>query len=165
MVIALCGYMGCGKSTLGKILANKLGIDFCDTDEYIEKKQNQSIPQIFEKSGESFFRQLESEALCELIKKDNILLSLGGGLPIAEQNKEILKKAYVIYLDVPFEECYSRIAQSDRPIVKSKSKDGLREHFENRTSHYRQVANLVVKYDTLDNMINEMQKIAREVLQ
>ena len=90
MVIALCGYMGSGKSTLGKMLAKKLAFDFVDLDGYIEEKENMSIPQIFANYGEAYFRQCEYSALASFLNANNTVLSLGGGVQIADENKKLL---------------------------------------------------------------------------
>ena len=84
MVIALCGYMGSGKTTLGKVLAKKLSFEFADTDDYIESTQNQSIPEIFSLQGEEYFRELEYNAINHFANSDKIVLSLGWGMPIKE---------------------------------------------------------------------------------
>ena len=162
MIIALCGYMGSGKTTLGKMLAKELNFEFCDTDDYIENTQNMTIPQIFGKYGEQYFRDLEFEALVHFKDKSNIVLSLGGGLPIADKNKTVLKEMFVVYIDSPFEDCYSRIALSNRPIVKQKSKEQLKVHYESRISHYKKVANLICEGNDLQKMKEQIAKFVKE---
>lgn len=162
MIIALCGYMGSGKTTLGKLLAQELNFQFCDTDDYIENTQNMTIPYIFEKYGEKYFRDLEFEALCYFKDKSNIILSLGGGLPIADKNKALLNEMFVVYIDSPFEDCYNRIALSNRPIVKQKSKEQLKEHFDSRISHYKKVANLICEGNDLQKMKEQIAKFVKE---
>ena len=81
--VILTGFMGCGKSTIGRILAEKRGQEFLDTDRYIEQKQGRSISDIFATQGEEVFRDMETEALRELIQKQEpMVIALGGGLPI-----------------------------------------------------------------------------------
>ena len=81
--VILTGFMGCGKSTIGRILAEKRGQEFLDTDHYIEQKQGRSISDIFATQGEEVFRDMETEALRELIQKQEpMVIALGGGLPI-----------------------------------------------------------------------------------
>lgn len=164
MVIALCGFMGCGKTTFGKLLADKMVLEFCDTDEYIEKKQNQSIPYIFENFGESFFRELEYNALKELAQKDNLILSLGGGAIISDRNKKVLKKYCVVYINCPFEVCYQRIKNSDRPIVTQKSKEQLNKLYSSRLAHYEKVANITICDGDLDKMAEQVIAKAKELL-
>lgn len=100
MRIILIGFMGVGKTTIGKIIAKKLKLNFVDMDNYIEKREGKSISKIFEEYGEQHFRELESESLKDLIKSDNIVISTGGGIVTTKQNLEILKKEkIVIFLD------------------------------------------------------------------
>ena len=82
MIVVLLGYMGCGKSTVGQILAENLGFNFIDLDAYIEQKQQASISEIFNSKGEIFFRKIESEAVKQLCEQsDSLVLALGGGTP------------------------------------------------------------------------------------
>ena len=100
MRIILIGFMGVGKTTIGKIIAKKLKLNFVDMDNYIEKTEDKSISKIFEEYGEQHFRELESESLKDLIKSDNIVISTGGGIVTTKENSEILKKEkIVIFLD------------------------------------------------------------------
>lgn len=129
MLIALCGYMGCGKSTVGKLLAEKIGYDFLDTDLYIEENQGKSIPEIFANIGEDGFRKIETQAINNTLELKNTVISLGGGAVLKNENKQLLKNAFVIFLNSSFEDCYTRICNSTRPIVKAKTKEQLQEHF------------------------------------
>ena len=100
MRIILIGFMGVGKTTIGKIIAKKLKLNFVDMDNYIEKREGKSISKIFEEYGEQRFRELESESLKDLIKSDNIVISTGGGIVTTKENSDILKKEkIVIFLD------------------------------------------------------------------
>jgi len=100
MRIILIGFMGVGKTTIGKIIAKKLKLNFVDMDNYIEKTEGKSISKIFEEYGEQHFRELESESLKDLIKSDNIVISTGGGIVTTKENSDILKKEkIVIFLD------------------------------------------------------------------
>ena len=81
MRIFLIGFMGCGKTTMGKNMAKALRYNFVDLDEYIVKKTGESIKHIFKKKGEDAFRDLEKESLMEVCKKDNLVISTGGGTP------------------------------------------------------------------------------------
>ena len=90
-----------GKSTVGKKLAKHLNYEFVDTDKWIENKYRLSVDGIFSKYGEKVFRSFEREALLELIAKDNILISTGGGLPCFDGNMEIIKASgFSIYLNI-----------------------------------------------------------------
>lgn len=162
MVIALCGYMGSGKTTLGKILAKKLNVTFADTDDYIEKIENKSIPQIFNQDGEEYFREAEFKAINHFAVMDKMILSLGGGLPVSDKNKSVLKKMFVIYIDSPFEDCYKRICDTDRPIVAQKSKEELQKHYEERVPHYKAVADYIATGEDLEKMAEQIVLFVKE---
>lgn len=137
--VILTGFMGCGKSTIGRILAEKRGQELLDTDRYIEQKQGRSISDIFATQGEEVFRDMETEALRELIQKQEpMVIALGGGLPIGgnlygeepvrqrallrgERNRELLAElGYVFYLKITPEEVYRRLkGDTTRPLLQT----------------------------------------------
>ena len=137
MTVFLCGFMGCGKSTIGVKLAQKLNCNFIDMDSYIEQQANMTIPEIFKKFGENYFRNLETKAVQELANYNGIV-ACGGGAMLREINADIAKKTgQVILLDVPFKTCYFRIADSDRPIVKKSTRQQLQKLYEERYVIYK----------------------------
>ena len=110
MTVFLCGFMGCGKSTIGRRLADISGRAFTDMDTYIEKKAGMSIPEIFEEKGEAAFREMETEAVSELGDKGGIV-ACGGGAMLKDINAKIAaEKGVVVYIDVDFDTCYGRIS-------------------------------------------------------
>ena len=135
--VFLCGFMGCGKSTVGKLLAKKMGRSFVDLDVYIEELQQMTIPEIFEKKGEPFFRKCESEALAELGGAGGVIAT-GGGALLSHENGVIANKAgTVVYIDAPFESCYGRIkGDKNRPIAYNSTKEQLLERYEYRSPLY-----------------------------
>lgn len=137
--IYLCGFMGCGKSTVGKILAKNLGCDFFDMDEYITEKEGMKIPQIFAEKGESYFRTVETEAIRELAEKGGVI-ACGGGAMLKKENAAIASEAgTVVYIEVPFEVCYSRISgDRNRPIVMNNTKEELEFIYDSRVPVYKQ---------------------------
>jgi shikimate kinase len=125
--IFLIGYMGVGKTTLGKQLANKLNYTFIDTDTWIEQKMQLSIPEIFAKFGEHYFRELEKEAVQQL-PKEKIVVATGGGLPCyGNLMSTILDSGISIYLHRPAKELVQRLvnAKSNRPLIQHKSEAEL----------------------------------------
>ena len=92
MLIFLVGYMGCGKSTLGREMARRLGYEFVDTDNFIEEQQGKKISAIFAEEGEDYFRKLEREAVKSLKGRDNVIVSTGGGLPCFNGNMELMNE-------------------------------------------------------------------------
>ncbi|NJM14306.1 MAG: shikimate kinase [Bacteroidales bacterium] len=104
MNVFLVGFMGSGKTTIGKKLAHLLGKAFIDMDEYIENKQGKTIAEIFSAVGEETFRALEKEKLCELVKLNNTVISTGGGAPCFHNNMQLMNAhAETIYIQVPNE--------------------------------------------------------------
>lgn len=144
MTIFLCGFMGCGKSTVGEKLARKLNCNFIDMDDYIEQKANMKIPEIFEKFGEPHFRDLETQAVRDLAGYSGVI-SCGGGAMLRDVNAEIARQnGYVILLDVPFRTCYFRIADTDRPIVRKNTRQQLEELYNQRDVIYRKHATHII---------------------
>ncbi len=118
--IILIGFMGCGKTTVGRSLSERLGYELIDIDSYIEEQQGRSINQIFDEDGEAYFRQLETDTLKKLNQiTSHAVISTGGGLPMREENVEELRKlGTVVYLDVKPEEVIRRLAGDDtRPLL------------------------------------------------
>lgn len=135
--IFLCGFMGCGKSTVGKILAKKLNCRCVDLDKYIEDKEGMTIPDIFEKKGEPYFRELETKALKEFADIGGIVAT-GGGALLTEHNGNVAKKAGIaVFIDTLFETCYGRIKDDPhRPIAYNSTKEQLKERFDFRRPLY-----------------------------
>ena len=118
--IILIGFMGCGKSSVGIKLSYRLKRTIIDTDKWIEKKQKTTISEIFAGDGEAAFRQMETECLKELIKTaDGQIISVGGGLPMKEENHALLKElGRVIYLKITPEAVYERLkGDTTRPLL------------------------------------------------
>lgn len=122
--IVLLGFMGSGKSTLGKQLAASLGWIFMDLDRFIETEENRTISEIFEKNGEAFFRNLESKALTRLLSHSHQVIAIGGGAPCSQENLKVIKeKSLSVYLKVSEPQLLHRLANSStsRPLLNGKS--------------------------------------------
>lgn len=111
--IFLIGYMGSGKSTVGKMLAKRLGRDFLDMDLEIEKEQKMPITRIFMKYGEHQFRNLEAELLDKVIHEENTVISCGGGVILDDENRKVLSDENVIFLDCDPEIMFDRIKDNE----------------------------------------------------
>jgi shikimate kinase len=118
--ITLVGFMGTGKTTVGKLLAKRLGYRFVDSDDEIESEQGVSITHIFSELGEAHFRDLETDMLKRLSKREGLVISAGGGAVIRAENVENLKKGGpVVCLAATPEEIYERVKHSThRPLLK-----------------------------------------------
>ncbi|MBQ8542484.1 MAG: shikimate kinase [Bacteroidaceae bacterium] len=128
--ILLTGYMGAGKTTLGRALATKLGLTFIDLDCYIEERFRKTIPQIFAEKGEEGFRDIERRMLHEVAEFEDIIISTGGGTPCFFDNIDYMNsKGITVYLQVPVERLFIRlsIARKQRPLIKDKNDEELRE--------------------------------------
>ena len=118
--IILIGMMGSGKSTISKILSEKLNLPLFDTDEIFEQQTNCKITDFFKNNGEEKFRKIESEILKETAKQDNCIISTGGGIILKENNRDILFKDDIltIYLKATSETIYQRIKNDKtRPLL------------------------------------------------
>lgn len=142
--IFLVGYMGAGKTTLGRALAKTLGLQFVDLDCYIEERYHKTIPQIFADKGENGFRELEKRMLHEAGEFENVVISTGGGTPCFFDNMDYMNsQGTTVYLDVPVERLFIRlsIARHKRPLIKEKNDEELRafisEQLEKREGYYR----------------------------
>ncbi|MDD6645641.1 MAG: shikimate kinase [Oscillospiraceae bacterium] len=145
--IILCGFMGCGKTTVGKNLQKRSGMHMIDTDAYIEKNQGMKISEIFDRYGEAYFRDLEYDACCELSKKSRIIISTGGGALTFERNVQALKNnGTIVLIDVPLDTIKERLKNdTTRPLLQRPDKDeAMRELYEKRMPLYKKAADIIV---------------------
>ena len=145
--IILCGFMGCGKSTIGKIIAKKTGKKFIDMDPYIEEKAEMKISEIFEKFGEASFRDMEHEACKELSEMKGMVIASGGGAFTFDRNVEVFKgKDTIVLLDVPLDIIKFRLRNDKtRPLLQKPDKDKvMQELYEKRLPLYSSAADIVV---------------------
>jgi len=139
--------MGAGKSTVGRQLAEALGLKFRDSDHEIQRRTGVDIPTIFEFEGEEGFRQRERQVIDELTQEEGIVLATGGGAVLRTDNRQDLTaRGVVIYLHCSPEQQYTRTSRDrNRPLIQTKDPLArLRQIMEERDPIYRQVADLVV---------------------
>jgi len=149
--LILIGPPGCGKSTVGAALAQKLTIDFIDTDVAIESSYGHKISDIFVDKGEEFFRDLEFKVLGQSLMEDCVL-SLGGGAPIAQRAQEILKTAQapIFFLDVSLAVAAPRVGfNRDRPLLLGNPRAQWQSLAETRRPIYESLASFVIKVDAM----------------
>lgn len=128
MVIILVGFMGCGKTTLGRKLAKQLNYEFVDADDAIEARYQTSVKDIFAKFGEAHFRKLEREFILSLKDRDNMVLSTGGGMPCFGDNMQLLNEIGItFYLQRSVNELANRLihAKKPRPLIQGKNQAEL----------------------------------------
>lgn len=146
--IAIVGFMGSGKTTLGKKLSEAIGHRFIDLDELIEEKSRMKIKDIFKYFGEKHFRELETRFLKRLAQEKEIVVSCGGGIVEKEENRDILRENFfVIYLEIPFQVCLKRISGDENRPLASLETDRLLEIYRKREPLYREVSNFVLTED------------------
>jgi shikimate kinase len=135
--IFLTGFMGAGKTTVGKFLSDGLSIAVIDTDCYIETIKKKKITEIFEEDGEARFREFESEALQDICKQSPKIITTGGGIVLSVKNRELMKrKGKVFFLYCDLEETMRRLAMDDsRPLFKADLEENKRR-FEDRLALY-----------------------------
>lgn len=151
MNIILIGFMGSGKTTIGKELAKAKNMKFIDTDDLIESRQGISIKEIFSVHGEPRFREIEAEVLNSLAGIDGHVISVGGGAVMRTGNMSILKGiGTVVFLDAPLKKIISNLKGNFRPLVGNTiDEDNLRRLLDTRYPTYSQ-ADIIVHTDNLD---------------
>lgn len=145
--IFLVGPMGAGKTTIGRLLAKSLGVEFFDSDKEIEQRTGVSIPMIFEYEGEAGFRRREAEALAALTAMKPMVLATGGGSILLPENRQILKqRGFVVYLQCAVDKQLERTSKdSNRPLLKTDDpKARLEELLNVRDPIYHAVADFVI---------------------
>ncbi len=145
--IILCGFMGCGKSTIGRIMAKKAGLTLVDMDRYIEEKEGMTVSEIFEKYGEERFRELETEACRELSERENLVIAAGGGTLTFQRNIDILKSSgKIVFIDVSYENLCERLERDTRrPLLQVENRNEvIRELLDKRLPIYRNAASVIV---------------------
>jgi shikimate kinase len=148
--IVLIGFMGAGKSSVGRLLARRLGRCFVETDDLITAREGCSIPDIFARHGEARFRALEDEAVALLALKQGEVIATGGGLPCREGRAEALRAlGTVVWLDGAFDTLYERARrQGERPMLAGRTRDEVAALYHARRPFYAR-AHLTVATDGL----------------
>ena len=148
--IVLIGFMGTGKTTVAKALQQRFGMDIIEMDQIIAEREGMSIPEIFEKRGEPYFRDAETRLLIELQQKKNAVISCGGGTPLREVNAaEMKKNGKVVLLTARPETVLARVREDHgRPLLENnKNLSHITELMEQRRPKYEAAADIIVKTD------------------
>ena len=146
--VILIGFMGCGKSTVGRKLAGAFGYEFLDTDDLIEAQQGKKISDIFAEEGEEAFRQMETDLIKQLKEEaKKKVIATGGGMPMREENRKLLREVgTVVFLEAKIETILERL-QNDttRPLAAGDDREKrLRPLYEKRSPIYKEAAEVVV---------------------
>jgi shikimate kinase len=159
--IILIGFMGVGKTSIGKKLAKKLSLNFLDTDKWIEKQAGKTISEIFNENGETIFREWERKSIEHFRKEENIVISTGGGLPCFHDNMQVLNSiGTTIYLKSSIERITEQLKLSriKRPLIEGKSDQELETYIKNkvqeREKYYLQASHVLTPDRTiLDSIV------------
>jgi len=158
--IILTGFMGTGKTTLGRLLAERIGYEFIDTDALIEEQIKQTIAELFQTQGEATFRKLESELVEELAQKKGLVIATGGGLVLDSRNVAALSKTgQIICLTASPEEILARISnqQDVRPLLQEKDpQTKIIELLQQRAPIYQQFPQLSTSKQTLEQLVDKI---------
>ncbi|WP_427339182.1 shikimate kinase [Caloranaerobacter sp. DY30410] len=161
--IVLIGFMGTGKSYIGKHISKKLNMEFYDTDNIIERDFGCRISYIFEKYGENYFRRIESEVISKISKNENVVISTGGGIVLNKSNVEMLKKNGIIFLlDGSFNTIINNLYGNidKRPLLKGADwKKKAMELFLKRKKLYYNSADYIIDIDNKNGDV-----IAEEII-
>ena len=163
--LILIGFMGSGKTTLGRALAKELGLTFIDLDNYIELRRCKSINRIFEESGEDGFRTIERNLLHEVCEFENVVISAGGGTPCFFDNIDYMNaQGTTIYLQVSNERLLERlrIAKSRRPLLKEKNDEEIKAFIEEQLAR-REKYYLQADYTFASDRLEDKEQIAESV--
>ena len=163
MNLYLIGYMGTGKTTVGKLLSKKLNRSFADIDGFIENRYRQTIAAIFEEKGEAGFREIEHRTLLEISGFENIVVSTGGGLPCFFDNMDLMNRTGItIYLRTSVNDLVYRLNfnKQKRPLIRGKSPEELRDFVETslkkREPFYNQAGFIIdVPYCSSEKEMNQ----------
>ncbi|MEW6211297.1 MAG: shikimate kinase [Acidobacteriota bacterium] len=160
-LIFLVGFMGAGKSSVGRAMAELIGFDFLDLDEIIESRAGKTISAIFAEDGEQAFRRMEREAIIDCGRRKRTVIALGGGAYISEENRDAVRRlGKSVWLDCPLDICLKRTAgDNSRPLLKGEAE--MRRLYESRLPFYL-LADFVVK--SIDESIEETARCIVEML-
>lgn len=169
--ILIIGYMGAGKTTLGKVLAKDLGLPFYDLDWYIESRMMKTVPQLFAERGEEGFRKVEHNMLHEVAEFEDVVISCGGGTPCFYDNMEYMNaQGDTVYLKASSEVLYAHLQMGkvERPLLKNKTREEMqafiKEQLAEREKYYtkaRHIFNvdLLDNYEKIQTSVNNLRKL------
>lgn len=144
-MIVLVGFMGAGKTTVGHLLAARLGLPFVDSDQVIEQQAGRPVRQIFAQDGEPAFRDLEHQVIAGLLDGPDLVLALGGGAPEHPRTRERLAAAQVVYLRVGYDQAMARVGgDPERPLL---ARPDLAATYQRRLPLYAEIATLSISTD------------------
>lgn len=158
--IILIGFMGTGKTTVGRKLAENLNCSFYDIDEKIIETEGSSINDIFSEKGEEYFRVVETRVLNNILNNPPSIIATGGGIILSPTNREIITTQHVVLLEASTDEIYRRIANStERPLIKGSIKDKIETLLMERAELYKSLADTPIITDN-----KSVEQITEEII-
>ncbi len=145
--IILIGFMGSGKSSVGRLVARRTGLQFVDTDALVEKQEGKAIPEIFAEQGEEHFRYVERLMLEEIANEKRMVLATGGGIVLREDNRQSLRDiGFVVWLTANEDEIFRRVSRNtNRPLLQTADpRAAVKDLFSTRRELYEQTADCVI---------------------
>lgn len=149
MIITLIGYRGSGKSTIAKVLAQRLGMNWLDSDDLIEERAGKTICEIFNQDGEAAFRILEQNVLKELFDQNDLVIATGGGAILSEESRRLMCVGPVVWLRASLETLHSRIQADAGTATRRPNLGTIEEILSSRQPLYKEVATTVINTDGL----------------
>ena len=168
--IVLIGFMGAGKSTIAGMMHEAFSMEVIEMDQVIADQQGMSIPEIFEKYGEEYFRDLETNLLIDMQDRQNVIISCGGGVALRERNvKEMKKNGKVVFLTASPETILERVKDdNDRPLLNGhKNVEYISRMMETRRPKYEAAADFIIStdgkspYDICPEIVSELQRASK----
>lgn len=156
--LAIVGYMGSGKTTVGRIASRMLGWRFVGLDRKVSQSAGCTIPEIFERCGESYFRDLEEQALTASLERDRTVISCGGGVISRRANRDRLKEVSTVFLEERLDVLYRRTRGKNRPL-RAVSLEDFERRYHERLPHYLEVSDLRLQVGQRDSY-----RVAEEVV-
>lgn len=159
--LALCGFMGSGKTTVGKRLAKITGFQFVDADAYLERREGRTIAEIFAKDGEKYFRDLENQCIRELAAGEKQIIALGGGAVLNSENVDILKvSSLLVHLNTPFFRILKNLSwDTSRPLIANKQDGEIRRLYIRRRPIYEKAADFSVRGSRITDIVDKLIKL------
>lgn len=165
-LIALCGFMGSGKTALGRALAARLGYAFADTDEMLLSRTGMTLAQMFSIGGEGYFRDREHETIADAAALERTVLSTGGGVMTFPRNAGLLRdRAVIVHIVRDFDACYAAVSRrTGRPLAGQKSREELRALYDARQAAYARYADVTIRNDrtrraAVEDILTELRRL------